>query len=204
MNAGGVDHLVLFFLFCCASGPIIVLIHELGHATVPLLRTKGLVYVRVGRSPGRWRARNGRLALEINLLPGESRAGVARAFTRLRPGERLAYVLAGPAANALSACALLPLVLVTSGTPRALAGVFVVISTVTVVTNLVPRSVSVISPTDSSRSSNCVHCVTGRKRHSTAQASTTFSRSSTERGRGGSLCTPINPQSAEHVRAERC
>src|SRR5581483_6846880 len=47
-------------------GTVFTLVHELGHASVGLARTQGVVHVQVGRTPGRWRLRVGRLDMELS------------------------------------------------------------------------------------------------------------------------------------------
>ena len=59
----------LVLLSLVVVGPLLVLVHELGHAAVGLAATDGLVSVRVGRTPGWFRGRVGRLAFELSPLP---------------------------------------------------------------------------------------------------------------------------------------
>jgi hypothetical protein len=80
--------------------PVAVLIHELGHATVGLVGTEGLVSVRVGRTPSLWRVRVGRLRLALHVLPARNEpAGLAAVYGSWgRPGQ-VAFALAGPVAE---------------------------------------------------------------------------------------------------------
>jgi hypothetical protein len=94
-------------LLLLVFGPLYTLVHELGHAAVPLTRTEGFVFVQVGREPARWRLRIGRLVLHLDPLPSSSKiAGYARSGARLGPGERAVYALSGPAASGLFSLAL--------------------------------------------------------------------------------------------------
>jgi hypothetical protein len=82
------------------SAPLLVLVHELGHAAVGLWTTEGLVQVHVGREPARVRFRVGRLDVGLNPdLPRRGRAGVARTWAAMERGDRIAYALAGPLAE---------------------------------------------------------------------------------------------------------
>src|SRR5712691_11634939 len=51
MSSGGPNTLLPLFFVGTAAIPLLVLVHELGHAAVGLLRTEGLVHVCVGRPP---------------------------------------------------------------------------------------------------------------------------------------------------------
>lgn len=88
--------------------PVFVAAHELGHAAVALVRTEGLVEVRVGR--GRyWAPRAGRLQLKVSYLPGRGRkgpVGLAVSYARMSRRDRIAFILAGPAAHATAAVAI--------------------------------------------------------------------------------------------------
>lgn len=86
------------------AAQLIVLGHELGHAAVGVLRSEGLVTVRIGRTPARWRCRVGRLQLELNLVPALSGTeGQARIHARLGRKSQAALALAGPVAGSLVA-----------------------------------------------------------------------------------------------------
>jgi hypothetical protein len=117
LDRGGPDAIgpgvVAFFLLL----PVLVLVHELGHAVIGLVRTEGLVRVRVGRPPGRIHGRVGRLAFELNLVPaaGGDVDGTALTFARMSRGEQVAYALAGPASECLFLALLLPLLQLTGG-----------------------------------------------------------------------------------------
>jgi len=102
-----VEGLVIVALFF----PVLLLAHETGHALVGLLRTEGLVIVRVGRAPGWLRGRVGRLAFELSPIPSQELAGSATTFARLDRRERIAYALAGPAAELLAVAACVPFIL---------------------------------------------------------------------------------------------
>lgn len=108
---------------CFAAGQLIVLGHELGHAAVGILRTEGLVGVRVGRAPGRWKCRLGRLRLEMSLLPAlNGPDGLAQVHARLGRKSHAVIVLAGPAAGSLVAADLLLYGLRYQVTPLIFAG----------------------------------------------------------------------------------
>ena len=108
MNGGGVGSLVVTLALVASSVPLIVLIHELGHAVVGLIRTEGLVNVRVGRTPPRWRTRLGRLELELNpVLARNSPAGLAKVYAESGVGTQVALILAGPLAEAAAGAVIL-------------------------------------------------------------------------------------------------
>jgi hypothetical protein len=107
MNDGGAGRLVFAGALASLGAPVLVLVHELGHAAVGLARTEGLVAVRVGASPARWRLRVGRLQLELDPRPARNApAGLALVHARVGVGTKIALTLAGPLAEA-SAAALL-------------------------------------------------------------------------------------------------
>jgi hypothetical protein len=88
---------VLLLLLCFVIWPLVVLVHELGHAAVALAAGEGLVVVRIGAGGG-WQPRLGRLAFEVNPVPvvlGSS-GGHLRHWARLTSSERVACILAGP------------------------------------------------------------------------------------------------------------
>lgn len=101
MDGGGSNQLLVWSLVCFAFSPLIVLVHELGHAAVPLLRTRGFVRVHVGREPGLLQRRIGRMIFTFDPRPGTRRAGFAQAFAHMSRDEAIAYTLAGPAAHTL-------------------------------------------------------------------------------------------------------
>lgn len=107
MDGGGSNQLLVWSLVCFAFSPLIVLVHELGHAAVPLLRTRGFVRVHVGREPGVLQRRIGRVVLTIDPRPGTGRGGFAQTFAHMSRGEEIAYTLAGPAAHVLVGLAFL-------------------------------------------------------------------------------------------------
>jgi hypothetical protein len=89
-------------------GPLVVLVHELGHATVGLVGTEGMVRVRVGRSPAHWRIRLGRLNLDLSPFPAKADTdGLATVYGRLGLGGKVAFGLAGPLASTAAAGAIL-------------------------------------------------------------------------------------------------
>jgi hypothetical protein len=107
MNGGGSWSLLVGAVAALLAAPLLVLIHELGHATVGLLRTEGLVSVRVGRAPALWRFRAGRLRLELNPMPARNGpAGLATVYARFGVGTKVALALAGPFAQAVAALAI--------------------------------------------------------------------------------------------------
>jgi hypothetical protein len=89
-------------------GTLFALVHELGHASVGLARTQGVVYVQVGRTPGRWRLRIGRLDMELSpTIPLRARVGgTARASVRMDRRTRIAFIAAGPLASITLAAAI--------------------------------------------------------------------------------------------------
>jgi hypothetical protein len=108
MNGSGPLLFIGGAAFATLLGPLVLLVHELGHATVGLLRTEGVVSVRVGRSPARWRIRLGRLHLALNPFPAKAEtAGLAAVYGRLDLGGKLAFGLAGPLASTAAAGAIL-------------------------------------------------------------------------------------------------
>jgi hypothetical protein len=127
MNGAGAWHLLLVSLVLT---PVLTLVHELGHATVALLRTDGPVLVKVGWMP-KWERRFGRLVVCFGWIP-EGIAGYAARTGRLTRRERVAELLAGPAAQAVASIVLLA---VPSTAVRVVAG----LGLVTAVLNLVPQ-----------------------------------------------------------------
>jgi hypothetical protein len=117
---------------------VLIVVHELGHAIVALLRTDGLVLVTVGRSPGACRLRLGRLAVSLDprLTGGGDLEGWAAVVAKMSRSERVALSLAGPAANLAVALLLVPAVVVTDGPVRFALAAIVVLSLVTAVWNL--------------------------------------------------------------------
>lgn len=115
-------------LLVAACRPLIVLAHELGHAAIGLFRTEGLVRVRVGRAPGLWRARFGRLSLELHpVLATSESPGEAMTHARLGWRSRAAYALAGPVAGGGVALVLVLLGLHFELLPLAFAGGFLLL-----------------------------------------------------------------------------
>lgn len=89
------------------TAPVFILVHELGHAAIALVRTDGRVEIDVGRPPARWRFRAGRLDVAVNpIMPLKGRSGgLMRASDRLGPYSQIALVLAGPTASAIFSAA---------------------------------------------------------------------------------------------------
>ena len=52
MNGGGPLYISAAAIVYVALAPVFVLVHELGHAAVALLRTDGRVHVQVGKTAG--------------------------------------------------------------------------------------------------------------------------------------------------------
>jgi hypothetical protein len=108
MSGGGASRLLLASVVATLAAPVLVLVHELGHAVVGLTRTEGLVLVRVGKAPGRWRLRVGRLQLELHPLPARNApAGLAQIHARCGPATMVVISLAGPLAEAIAAAVLI-------------------------------------------------------------------------------------------------
>jgi hypothetical protein len=85
---------------------LVVLANTIGHATVALIGSKGLVGVRVGRSPSVWRVRLGRLQLWLHPLPAQGEAdGRATVYAELGRPAQLMFILAGPLAGCSAASA---------------------------------------------------------------------------------------------------
>jgi hypothetical protein len=120
--------------------PLLTLVHELGHAAVGLACSEGVVVVRVGRAPGLVRGRIGRLAFELNPIPGRGAAGSAQTYARLDGGAWIACALAGPLADLLLAALLFPACLAAQGRTQQVLGVMIGYSVTMAVYNLVPFS----------------------------------------------------------------
>jgi hypothetical protein len=104
--------------------PVLVLIHELGHATVVLARTEGLVRVEVGRQPAPLHGRFGRLVLAVSPIPARSGVGGrALAYARMPARDRIAVALAGPLAQAAASLAVLLVALDVHSTALAIVAV---------------------------------------------------------------------------------
>ncbi len=102
MNGDGAWRLALAGGIAILASPVLVLVHELGHAAVGLARTEGLVAVRVGATPARWRLRIRRLQLELNPRPARNApAGLAAVHARFGVGTKVALAVAGPLAEAV-------------------------------------------------------------------------------------------------------
>jgi Peptidase family M50 len=97
-----VDFLLGFGL-SLLSVPVLVLVHELGHAIAALGLTAGRVRVYVGRDP-KLVGRAGRLELYFDLRPPKGGlSGVCLHAPPRTPLRQMAIALAGPLASALSA-----------------------------------------------------------------------------------------------------
>lgn len=138
MNSSSLWSLIVTSTIVAASVPVVVLIHELGHVVVGLARTEGLVAVRVGRTPARWRTRVGRLQLELNPLPARNEpAGLANVYARRGLGTRVMLALAGPLAEALAGAAI---VLVGVRLQLVIVEILGVVWIFNALRNLVPRT----------------------------------------------------------------
>jgi hypothetical protein len=101
MDGGGDAHLIAWSIALFLVAMVSTLVHELGHASVALVRTDGPVRVQVGREPAWFTFRLGRLVLTLDpRSPTRKVAGYAAVAGRLSPRERLCFALAGPAAQA--------------------------------------------------------------------------------------------------------
>lgn len=132
MDGGGDTTLLVWCVTTLVCGPLLILVHELGHASVGLARTPGLVRVHVGREPGIVRGRVGRLVITFDPRPGTTRGGFAQVFAHLSRREQIALVAAGPLAHALVAAAFV----VVGNPPLRFVGA---LGFITAVYNLVPR-----------------------------------------------------------------
>jgi hypothetical protein len=103
MNAGGPLYISAAAIVYLALAPVFVLVHEMGHAAIALVRTDGRVHVQVGKSPAMWRLRFGRLGLGLNpyIPPSGGAAGFAKPFGRFDPYSRIAFALGGSTASGL-------------------------------------------------------------------------------------------------------
>jgi hypothetical protein len=97
--------MTLLLAWCLAvllAGPVVLLVHELGHAAAALLLTKGPVVVQTGRrafvTP-----RVGRLTLALG--PGGLQAGACWHLAPESRSAEAAIALAGPLASLLTAMA---------------------------------------------------------------------------------------------------
>ncbi len=118
-----------------------MLVHELGHAIVPLLRTQGPVSISVGKRPGWLRGRLGRLRFEVSPrpTPKHERAGFAVAGGPLDPRTDIAFTLAGPTANIVTGALLLVLTTRVSGGSAGVLALAATAPLIIAVYNLVPH-----------------------------------------------------------------
>jgi hypothetical protein len=124
MNGISPPLLIAAFFVAALLTPLFTLIHELGHAAVALTRTEGLVTVRVGRSPTAWQMRFGRLRFQLSLHPARNEpAGLATVHARLSLTGRIAFLVAGPIADAAAAAAILALAIYARSTMFQIVGV---------------------------------------------------------------------------------
>lgn len=129
MNGISPHLLIEAVLVAVLLAPLLALIHELGHAAVALSRTEGLVTVRVGRSPAAWQMRVGRLRFQLSLRPARNEpAGLATAHARLNFAGRLAFLMAGPTADAAAAAAILALATYARSTMFQVVGVLLLVA----------------------------------------------------------------------------
>jgi hypothetical protein len=128
-------YVALAFVACW----VVLLAHELGHAAVGLTSIEGLVRVRVGRSPGIWRARLGRLQLELHPLPARNEPdGLATTYAPLDQTSAVLHALAGPGAGCLAAVILLLFGLHSGYEPLAVVGSLIAFSQLL---NLLPSTI---------------------------------------------------------------
>jgi hypothetical protein len=124
MNGISPDLLIVAFFVAALLTPVLTLIHEFGHAAVALARTEGLVTVRLGRSPAVWQKRFGRLRFQLSPRPARHEpAGIATVHARLSFGGRIAFLVAGPIADAAAASAILALAIYARSTLFQIVGV---------------------------------------------------------------------------------
>jgi membrane-associated protease RseP (regulator of RpoE activity) len=96
--------------------PLLIFVHELGHALAALALSDGLVQLSVGSRPPWLSGRLGRLAYTLSPVPERRKAvGLTTAHAPLVGGNRVLFVLAGPMANLLLALALIPSLSITRG-----------------------------------------------------------------------------------------
>jgi hypothetical protein len=120
--------LVVFF-------PLIVLVHEAGHAAAALLVGHRVLEVKIGAGPsvsvwpGRWRLVLGLFPMAGHVLAGSSDPSGYRA-------KRLVVTAAGPAMNALM-FALIPVIDASSNTPKD----FAIVNAFVLIFNLFPYSI---------------------------------------------------------------
>jgi hypothetical protein len=108
MNDGGPLIVLAAALAFGVLGPVFALVHELGHASVGLARTRGRVRIRVGVQPGRWQFQLGRLDLSLSpYIPFRSRfGGDATPLVPLDKTTRIAFIIGGPIASFILAGAI--------------------------------------------------------------------------------------------------
>jgi hypothetical protein len=129
MNGISPDLLIPAFFVAALLTPVLTLIHELGHAAVALTRTEGLVTVRVGRSPAAWQMRFGRLHFQLSLRPARNEpAGLATVHARLSSAGRIAFLVAGPIADAAAAAAILALAIYARSTTFQIVGLLLLVA----------------------------------------------------------------------------
>jgi hypothetical protein len=90
--------------------PVFVASHELGHAAVMLVRSRAPVSIGLGRPPGRWCIRRGRVDLTIGLNFWSYLKPVGSvAYVPLDTWSTVACALAGPIAQAATSSLLIPI-----------------------------------------------------------------------------------------------
>jgi hypothetical protein len=121
--------------------PFLILVHELGHAIVPLLRAPGPVSISVGKRPGWLRGRLGRLRFEVSPLPTPRHElpGFALARGLVEPRTEIGFALAGPAANIAVGVLLLMLAKWSGGGLASVLAIAAAVSLIIAVVNLVPH-----------------------------------------------------------------
>ena len=96
----GLPPLPLLMLYSALVSPVLVVVHELGHALAALWRTDGRVFVRLGAKRRRWRVQSGRFAMEA----GPSELALAGGFCAynaagISPVSSAIISIAGPVAS---------------------------------------------------------------------------------------------------------
>jgi hypothetical protein len=94
----GMPPLPVILLYAALVGPALVVVHELGHASMALWRSTGPVVVRIAASRRRLALRSGRFQIEADAL---THCGGICAYdpTGLTRFDEAAIALAGPAAS---------------------------------------------------------------------------------------------------------
>jgi hypothetical protein len=139
MDSAGPLDAMPYLLGFFALMSLLVVLHEVGHAAVALACTESLVLLRVGRHPGVVRGRVGRLQFSLDVHRSERDESFAAVVADLTPGERVAFALAGPAANLAFALLLVPSFLAAAGGWRWAIGLAMAVSALMAMENLLSR-----------------------------------------------------------------